>query len=294
MKVLLFGQTGQVGREVKDALLASYELITLNRLDVNFEKKTEIERVIELHKPDLIVNAAAYTAVDKAEHEKKKVFQINSVAVEAIAKMAKKMDVWFIHYSSDYVFDGKNKNAYLESDAPAPKSIYGQSKLDGEKAIIESGCKYVIFRTSWIYNDIGSNFVKTILKLAREKKSIEVVDDQWGSPTSAPSIAKITALCIAQIKEDKFKSGIYHLSNRGETSWHLFAKFILNEAEKLGYQSLLKAEKIKPIKTKDYLYDAERPLNSRLNCAKLESQLRIELPSWKIEAQKIILKLIQK
>jgi len=272
MKILLFGKNGQVGWELHRSLSALGQIHAVNREEANLEDMNMISNLITQEKPDLLVNAAAYTAVDKAETHSNLAHTVNSEAVEVMAKEVSKLGAWLIHYSTDYVFDGKKPSPYTEEDLACPISIYGKSKLEGEDLIRKINPKHLIFRTSWVYSTRGQNFAKTMLRLAKVKKELKIVSDQYGAPTSAELIADVTALAVYRIKEnidDRELSGTYHLAAGGETSWHGFAVAIFQQAQSLGIELNIQLENIQAINTESYPMPAPRPLNSRLNTAKL-------------------------
>lgn len=283
MKILLFGKNGQVGTALYSHLSSFGALLALDRHGEagfcgdlsNFEG---VSQTIRSFKPDIIINAAAYTAVDKAEREVDLAMLINAQAPAHLALEAKQANALLIHYSTDYVFDGSGDHAWLETDKPAPLNTYGRSKLEGERLIQASGCRYLIFRTSWVYAKQGQNFIKSILRLAQEKSTIQVIHDQIGAPTSADLIAEITVQAIQfcfKIKENN----LYHLAPQGETSWYDYAHFIIEQARRHGAALPLKT--ISPILSQDYPSLVIRPLNSRLNTNKLCADLSICLPHWK-------------
>lgn len=297
MNILLLGKDGQVGFELQRSLSLIGNLKSCNRLEVNLLDIESITSVISKFQPDIIVNAAAYTAVDKAEEDFITAYKINSDAVSLIAHEAKKNNSWLIHYSTDYVYDGKKSDPYLETDKTSPLNKYGLTKLDGEEAVRSSGCKHMIFRTSWVYSLTGKNFIKTILSLAREKDELSIVSDQIGAPTSAELIADVTMLCLRDIisdvdNSDKF-SGLYHLSALGEVSWYEIAKFILEEISVNGIKTQLLLDKLLPINSNQFKSAAVRPKNSRLNTDKLKNTFNIYLPNWKYSVKRLINEIIK-
>lgn len=288
MKILLFGKNGQVGWELNRSLQSLDEIIALGREEADFSNPESLRNIVREIKPDVIVNAVAYTAVDKAEAEEKLAATINSVAPSILAEEALRINALLIHYSTDYVFDGAKKSPYVETDEPDPINAYGRTKLAGERAIQSSSCDYLIFRTSWVYASRGHNFLLTILKLAQEREELSIVADQIGSPTSARLIAETTILCIQQamIEREKgvFSSDLYHLTSSGSTSWHGFAEQIVEIAnQKLDLE--LKIKQIKAIPTTDYPTPATRPINSRLVLQKLESVFNLKMPGWRNELE---------
>ena len=292
MKLLLLGANGQVGRELQRSLAPLGELKACDRNTVDFFDLAGLQNLVRNYRPDVIVNAAAYTDVDKAESEEAKAYKINSEAVDLLAKEVKALNAWLIHYSTDYIFDGTKKDAYKEEDETNPKSVYGKTKLQGERAIIQSKCKHLILRTSWLYSIYGNNFLNTIIRLAKEKKKLRVVSDQIGAPTSAELVADVTSLCIFRILQDDLFSedisGIYHLTSTGKVSWHDFAKYVIIEAQKFGEIFLTNPENIIAVNTSEYVLPAKRPENSLLDTQKLCKTFNLYLPSWQIHADRVI------
>ena len=281
MRILLIGKNGQVGYELQRSLACLGEVIATDRSSLDLTDIEQIERVIYQVKPDLIVNPAAYTAVDKAETEQELAQQINATAPEVMAKQAAKLSIPLIHYSTDYVFDGTGETARLESDETDPVNFYGASKRAGEQAIEQSGCDYLIFRTSWVYDRRGQNFLNTMLRLAENRDELSIIDDQIGAPTYSRHIADATANIIAQSFNQadfwKKNKGIYHLVGEGETSWYGFAKAIFELSAANGGNS----PKLNAIPTSEYPTPAKRPTNSRLSTDKLQQHFNIQLPNWK-------------
>ena len=277
MKILLTGKTGQVGGELNNILKDIGELVSVGRDHLDLSKITSIEPTILDIQPDIIINAAAYTAVDKAEEESELAMTVNGIAPGVLAKAAKKIEASLIHYSTDYVFDGRSDTPYREEDITCPLSIYGKSKLAGEKNIAEAGIPYLILRTSWVYSLQGKSFLRTIKKLAEEKDKLRIVDDQIGAPTWGRSIALATRKILKQYLRDGSDpslSGIFHLTCQGQSSWHGFAKEILDlSGASLDTQLL-------PIPTSDYPTPAARPLYSLLCNNKLKKVFAFEMPHW--------------
>ena len=284
MKILLFGKNGQVGWELQRSLAPLGQVLALNRHSQDYcgdlSKLTGIVAAIADFKPDIVVNAAAYTAVDKAETEAEQAQLINAAAPAAIAEAARACDAWLVHYSTDYVFDGTGERPWQEDDPTSPASIYGSSKLAGERAILASGVRHLIFRTSWVYATRGQNFAKTMLRLARERDRLSVIDDQIGAPTGAELIADVTAHAIRSLACKPDVSGIYHLAAAGQTSWHGYARLVFDLARQHGETLLLAPSQLKAIPTSDYPTPARRPLNSRLNTEKLRTTFGLNLPDW--------------
>ena len=281
MKILLLGKNGQVGWELVRTLLPLGEVIALDRQQMDFTHIEALRQTIQTIRPDVIVNAVAYTAVDKAESDQESAFLCNATAVDAIAQEAKKISALLIHYSTDYIFDGTKNASYLEDDAVNPLNVYGKSKLAGENAIIASGVDYLIFRTTWVFAARGQNFLKSILRLAAERDTLNIVADQIGAPTWARVIAQTTAHIVEQVKQERqnklFVSGVFHLTSAGDTSWHGFTQKIVEFASP---HCQLKTRVISPIATSDYPTPAKRPLNSRLCTDKLTQRFGIVMPTW--------------
>ena len=296
-KILLTGVNGQVGHTLKTTL-ADSELVALSREQLDLTKSHDIRRVIREIKPNLIINPAAYTAVDKAESEPELAFAINATAAQILAEEAARLNAGLIHFSTDYVYDGTKTKPYVETDAVNPVSIYGKSKLAGEDAIRAVGLPHLILRTSWVYGAYGKNFLKTILRLAAERDSLSIVGDQVGAPTSSKSIADATLKLVnAWQPAQENQSGIVHFTNTGETSWHGFSCEIMNEysvlmAIKRWPALKTNVENIVAITTANYPTPAARPANSRLNNAKLKQVFDIELPTWQQGLQQAMQTLI--
>jgi dTDP-4-dehydrorhamnose reductase len=283
VKILLLGKNGQIGWELQRALAPLGELIALDRLGSReyCGDLTDIKGLrdtLNSIQPDVIVNAAAYTAVDKAESEPELAHRINADAVKALAVSAAAAGSWLIHYSTDYVFNGGGVKPWLENSLTQPLNVYGQTKLDGENAIEASGCKHLIFRTSWVYSARGNNFAKTMLRLAKEREQLNVINDQLGAPTSAELIADVTAHALSYAERHPDAGGLYHLAAAGEVSWHGFAHFVIGQARNAGQRLVVKD--IGAISTSAYPTPARRPLNSRLDCRKLHETFGLTLPDW--------------
>ena len=291
MKILLLGANGQVGWELRRSLAPLGEIRAYDRHTGNLQNLDDLSRLIRDFSPEAIVNAAAYTSVDKAESELDEAFLINSKAVEFLAKEAKLLNAWFIHYSTDYVFDGLKSGAYIETDTPNPQSVYGQTKYDGEESIKESKVKHLIFRTAWVYSKRGTNFIKTMIQLANKQDELKVVNDQIGAPTGAELIADVTALCLYQIAQYKNSahnlSGTYHLTPTGETSWHGFAQFIIAEALGLGVKFRASFENVQAISTSEYPLPAKRPSNSLLDTKKICNTFNVYMPPWQTHVERL-------
>lgn len=297
MKILLLGANGQVGWELQRSLATLGELAIHDKDTVDFENSDSLAALAHQVKPDIIVNAAAYTAVDLAETDEERAYKINAEAVATLAEIAKTTNACLIHYSTDYVFDGQKKGTYSEDDRTNPKSVYGKSKRDGELAVLDSGCNYFIFRTSWVFASRGNNFAKTMIKLARERDELKVVADQVGAPTSAELIADVTAQLVYQVHQQPTfaiqHSGIYNLVASGEVSWHGFAKRVLEKASALGVSLKVNPADIRGITTEEFPCPASRPANSRLDTQKLRSLLQINLPEWQFHVDRMVTEFIE-
>ncbi len=275
MRILVSGHTGQVARELQLAL-SEHELISLDRHAFDLAQPTSLRRTIQRERPDLLINAAAHTAVDQAEQEQALALAINAEAPGAMAVACAELGIPLIHYSTDYVFDGSKASPYNEDDTPNPLSVYGSSKLAGERAIADSGCDHLILRTSWVYSRHGRNFLLTMQRLLQEREQLNVVADQIGAPTWAGSIATATAELIDAWQQGNRQWGTYHLTNQGETSWFGFAQAIGERLRASGKP----CARLQPIPTSDYPTPARRPLNSRLDGSKLERNWNVRLPDW--------------
>ncbi len=286
MKILLLGKNGQVGWELQRSLAPLGEVLALDRHSAvycgDLSKPEQLAQTVLAYKPDCIVNAAAHTAVDKAESEPQLAKVLNTDAPAALAKAAAQVGAWLVHYSSDYVFDGSGTHARQEGEGTGPLSVYGQTKLDGEKAIVASGCKCLIFRTSWVYAARGGNFAKTMLRLAQERERLTVINDQHGAPTGADLIADVTAHAMRHVlnTQNISFSGVYHLVAAGEITWHGYATHLIAQAKAFKPELGWKVADIAPVPTSAFPTPAARPLNSRLCTAKLQQAFGLVLPPW--------------
>jgi len=272
LKILLLGRNGQAGWELERSLAPLGEPTALGRAELDLADVPRLVATIRALQPEAIVNAAAYTSVDKAESERETAFAINATAPRVLAEEAKRIGALLVHYSTDYVFDGAKAVPYVEDDEPNPLNVYGASKLAGERAIAATGCRHLILRTSWVYGPRGANFMLTMLRLARERPALRVVNDQVGAPTSSIEIARATATVLARAAQSSNVTGLYHLAAAGETSWCGFARAILAKAEV--------ATPVVPIRTEDYPTAARRPRNSRLDCSRLRETFGVTLAPW--------------
>jgi dTDP-4-dehydrorhamnose reductase len=293
MRILLTGKNGQVGFELHKKLSALGEVIATDREELDLANPDAIRQFINHNKPDIIINPAAYTAVDKAESEPDLAYQINATAPEVLAEKAKELDIPLVHFSTDYVFDGQKKDAYVETDNTNPQSVYGKTKCDGEEKIRHHS-KHIILRTSWVYGSHGNNFLKTILRLITEKESLNIVGDQWGSPASSSMLTDVTIKILGSMFKNKnFNDyGTYHVTTDGETNWHGYATLIAREAVKLNLKVKCAPDHIYSILTSEYPTAVKRPLNSRLNTAKLKKTFMLELPHWESEVKKVLREII--
>lgn len=284
MKILLLGKDGQVGWELQRSLAPLGEVLALNSRSDSYcgdlADLAGLGRTVQDWAPDVIVNAAAYTAVDKAESEREQAFRVNAEAVGVLAQAAAASGALLVHYSTDYVFPGQGVMPWQETDEVGPLNVYGESKLAGEQAIQASGCKHLIFRTCWVYAARGNNFARTMLRLATERDTLGVIDDQFGAPTGAELIADVTAHAIVAARHDAALSGLYHLAAAGETTWCGYARFVLEHAAAAGVALKVSAEAVNALTTDAYPTPAKRPANSRLDTHKLEKAFGLRLPEW--------------
>jgi dTDP-4-dehydrorhamnose reductase len=284
MRLLVTGATGQVGWELARSLMPLGEVIAVDRTRCDLSRPETIAPLVREIRPDVIVNAAAYTAVDKAEKEEDLATVVNGTSVGDLAEEARKAGALLIHYSTDYVFDGSKAVPYVENDPPNPINAYGRSKLAGEIAIRETGCDHVILRTTWVYAARGQNFVKTILHLAREREELNIVADQFGAPTSARAIADATAHIVHCARQERITKGFAsctcHFTSAGATSWHAFAEAIVQSATRHGLFDPKRTPRINPISTRAYPLPAARPANSCLDCGRLRNRFGIVQTDW--------------
>jgi dTDP-4-dehydrorhamnose reductase len=291
MKILLFGKGGQVGWELQRSLAPLGEVIALEFDSTDycgdFTNLAGLADTVRQVKPNVIVNAAAHTAVDKAESEPELVRTINALAPCVLADEAEKLGAWLVHYSTDYVFNGGGDKPWKETDATGPLSVYGQTKLEGEQAVARCS-RHLIFRTSWVFAARGGNFAKTMLRLAEERDQLNVIADQIGAPTGAELLADVTAHALRTVQSRPELAGLYHLAASGETSWHGYAQFVIEYARQTGQPIRVQPEAIEAILTSAYPTPAKRPQNSRLSTQKLQSAFGLHLPDWKDGVQRIL------
>lgn len=296
MKILLFGKNGQVGWELQRALAPLGELVALGsdspEFPADFADPESLAATVRAVTPTWIVNAAAYTAVDRAESEPERARAINAVAPGVLAREAAALGAGLLHYSSDYVFDGSGSTPWLEDDATGPLGVYGASKLEGEQAIRRSGCRHLILRTSWVYAARGGNFAKTMLKLAQERDALKVIDDQIGAPTGAELLADVSAYALRQIARQPQVSGTFHVAAAGQTSWHAYAVHVIERARVLGTPIRVAREAIEAVPTSAFPTPARRPGNSRLNTRKLQHTFDLHLPAWQVGVDRLLAEIL--
>ncbi|WP_427771251.1 dTDP-4-dehydrorhamnose reductase [Comamonas thiooxydans] len=297
MKLLLLGKNGQVGWELQRSLAPLGEVIALDRQSVNVDGNglcgdvgdlQTLAQTIRSVRPDVIVNAAAHTAVDKAESEPDLALRLNAEAPEVMALEAKSLGALLVHYSTDYVFDGFGSAARKEGDATGPLSVYGRTKLEGEQRIAATHCRHLIFRTSWVYAARGGNFAKTMLRLAQEREALSVINDQWGAPTGADLIADVTAHAVRHVSAHEGDGGLYHLVAAGETNWHAYACHVIECAQSLRPDLDWKVQSIAAVPTTAFPTPAARPLNSRLDTQKLQAAMQLHLPAWQQGVERML------
>ncbi len=293
MKVLLLGKGGQVGWELQRSLaplgtVTACDFDTPGSLKSDFSDPDSIAALVRAVQPDLIVNSAAHTAVDKAESEPELARAINATSPGVIAREAAATGAWLVHYSTDYVFDGSGDAPRTEDATTAPLSVYGRTKLEGEELIRASGCRHLIFRTSWVYAARGGNFARTMLRLAAERDALNVIDDQIGAPTGAELLADVTALAVVKAQANPGLAGTYHCAAGGETSWHGYARFVIEWARAHGVPVKVAADAVQAIPTSAYPTPAQRPLNSRLDTRRLQAAFDLVLPHWQTGVERML------
>ena len=293
MKILLLGKNGQLGWELQRSLAPLGELLALDRISMTFcgdlcdlEGLAETVRVF---KPNVVVNAAAYTAVDKAESDAEMAHRVNALAPEVLSRACAALGAYLVHYSTDYVFNGAGQKPWTETDPTGPLNVYGHSKLAGEQGIAKQGAQHVIFRTSWVYGTEGGNFAKTMLRLAQEREKMTVINDQFGAPTGAALLADVTAMAL---QASESLSGVYHLAAAGETTWFDYAAYVLAQAKLRKPDLNMVVKEFLPVPTSEFPTPAQRPLNSRLNCSRLEAALQLKLPAWQTGVDQLLAKIL--
>ena len=296
MNILLFGKGGQVGWELQRSLAVLGNVTALDHDSTDhcgdFANPEGIAATVRALKPDVIVNAAAHTAVDKAESEPELARLLNATTPGVLAREAAALGAWLVHYSTDYVFDGSGTRPWVETDTPAPLSVYGRTKLEGEQLIQQSGAKHLILRTSWVYAARGGNFAKTMLRLAQERERLTVIDDQWGAPTGAELLADVTAHAIRHLQQRPQDAGLYHLVAGGEVTWNGYAKFVIEHASKAQSAIKIVAKEVAPVPTSAFPTPAVRPHNSRLNTSKLQATFGLTLPHWQAGVERMLTEIL--
>ncbi|MDO8251641.1 MAG: dTDP-4-dehydrorhamnose reductase [Rhodoferax sp.] len=295
MKILLFGSGGQVGWELQRSLAVLGELVALghdpahnpDQLCGDLADLAGLAETVRRVAPDVIVNAAAYTAVDRAEAEPELARTLNALAPGVLATEAARLGAWLVHYSTDYVFDGSGRQPWRETDATGPLSVYGQTKLEGEH-LVAANPKHLVFRTSWVYGARGGNFAKTMLRLAGEREALTVIDDQFGAPTAAELLADVTAHALVAAMRQPELAGLYHCVASGETNWYGYARFVLEQAQALGWTLKAGPAQVAPTATASYPTPAQRPLNSRLDTTRLQSAFGLALPHWQGQVARML------
>jgi dTDP-4-dehydrorhamnose reductase len=293
MKILLLGKNGQVGWELQRALAPLGELIALDfdspgPLKADFSDPESLAATVRTVAPNIIVNAAAHTAVDRAESEPELARALNAASPAVLAREAGALNAWLMHYSTDYVFDGSGSTPWSEESPTGPLSVYGRTKLEAERAIRASGCRHLIFRTSWVYAARGGNFAKTMLKLAKERDRLTVIDDQIGSPTGADLLADLTAHALRSVAQRPELAGTYHAVAQGETSWHGYARHVIEFARAMGQPIQVAADAIEAVPTSAFPTPAVRPRNSRMNTRKLRDTFGLSLPGWQAGVERML------
>jgi dTDP-4-dehydrorhamnose reductase len=292
-RIVLFGKGGQVGWELQRSLSTLGELVALDfdstDHHADFTRPAQLADTVRALRPDVIVNAAAHTAVDKAESEPDLAARINAEAPRVLAEQAAALGAWLVHYSTDYVFDGSGSAARAEEAATGPLSVYGRTKLDGENFICASGCRHLILRTSWVYAARGGNFARTMIRLAGERDALSVIDDQFGAPTGAEMLADVTAHALRAFSGNAVLGGTYHAVAGGETNWFEYARFVIEWARANGLQIKVAADAIRPVPTSGYPTPAQRPLNSRLDTGKLQRAFGLTLPHWQTGVRRMLM-----
>ncbi|WP_119964577.1 dTDP-4-dehydrorhamnose reductase [Simplicispira lacusdiani] len=296
MNILLLGKGGQVGWELQRSLSV---LGTVTALDFDsqahcgdFSQPEGIRDTVRALRPDVIVNAAAHTAVDKAESEPEFARLLNATSPGVLAEEAARLGAWLVHYSTDYVFDGSGSRPWVEADVPAPLSVYGRTKWEGEQLIQQSGCRHLILRTSWVYAARGGNFAKTMLRLAQERERLTVIDDQWGAPTGADLLADVTAHAVRHVRRHPEDGGLYHCVAAGETTWHAYAKFAIDHARQAQDAMKFMVNDIAPVPTSAFPTPARRPHNSRLDTCKLQTIFGLQLPHWQAGVARMLTEIL--
>lgn len=292
MKILLLGRNGQVGWELQRSLAPLGELVALDfdstQLCGDFSRPEDVAASVRAVQPDVIVNAAAHTAVDKAESEPEFARLLNATTPGVLAREAARLNALLVHYSTDYVFDGSGDAPRSESDATGPLSVYGRTKLEGEQLIAQAGGLHLILRTSWVYAARGGNFAKTMLRLAQERERLTVIDDQWGAPTGAELLADVTAHAVRHLQAHPQDGGLYHCVAGGATTWHAYARQVIEQARQIRPELPFKVQEIAPVPTSAFPTPARRPHNSRLDTRRLQTVFGLTLPHWQQGVERML------
>ncbi|GAA3996167.1 dTDP-4-dehydrorhamnose reductase [Comamonas faecalis] len=292
MNILLLGKNGQLGWELQRSLVPLGAVTALGHAEADLAQPGQVAALVRAQRPDVIVNAAAWTAVDQAESEQDAARLVNAITPAAIAHEAARLGALLVHYSTDYVFDGSGERPWREEDTPAPLSVYGATKLEGEQAIQQSGCRHLILRTSWVYAARGGNFAKTMLRLGSERERLTVIDDQWGAPTGAELLADVTAHAIRHLRHHPEAAGLYHCAAAGATTWHAYASHVIDQARCLRPDLPIKAADVAPVPSSAFATAARRPHNSRLDCSKLQAAFGLTLPPWQQGVERMLAEIL--
>lgn len=292
MKILLFGKNGQVGWELQRSLAPLGDLVALGSretdLHADFLQPERLAETVRAVRPDVIVNAAAYTAVDRAESDRDAAHCVNAVAPGVLAQAAQACGAWTVQFSTDYVFDGGGTTPWRESDPTGPLSVYGATKLEGEQRVMQAGARHLVLRTSWVYGARGGNFARTMLRLAQEKDRLSVVDDQFGAPTGAELLADVTAHALRAALDRPALAGVYHVTAGGETTWHGYARHVLAQAQAQGLALRVSPDRVEAVPTSAYPTPARRPANSRLDTGALRRAFGLTLPDWRVGVDRML------
>lgn len=296
MKLLLTGCHGQLGFELQRSLAPLAEVVAVGSQDCDLADVAAVRALVAQVNPQGIINAAAYTAVDKAETEQQQARKVNTEAPQLLGELARQRGAWVMHYSTDYVFAGQGSDFYRETDDTDPQSVYGLTKRDGERALLAACPQSMVMRTSWVVGAVGQNFAKTMLRLAQQRPTLSVVADQFGAPTSAALLADVTAHVVRRLQQqgaDHFPFGLYHVAAGGVTNWHAYAQFVLTQAAQAGLPLQVAAEAVQAISSADYPVAAKRPANSRLDTQKFQSTFQLRLPDWQVGVSQVLAQLLQ-
>ncbi len=296
MKLLLTGCHGQLGFELQRSLAPLAEVVAVGSQDCDLADAAAVRALVAQVNPQGIINAAAYTAVDKAETDQQQARKVNTEAPQLLGELARQRGAWVMHYSTDYVFAGQGNDFYRETDDTDPQSVYGLTKRDGERALLAACPQSMVMRTSWVVGAVGQNFAKTMLRLAQQRPTLSVVADQFGAPTSAALLADVTAHVVRRLQQqgaDHFPFGLYHVAAGGVTNWHAYAQFVLTQAAQAGVTLQVAAEAVQAISSADYSVAAKRPANSRLDTQKFQSTFQLRLPDWQVGVSQVLAQLLQ-